>query len=130
MVERVTVHAYCSGAAKGGSSYVHVAGMILQAITNQKAITHKARKSEQSWGLVRGRTVSLTTDMKGEDMYHFLGKLINIVMPRIKDWNGVRATTGDNSGNLSFGFTPEVVAGFPEIEINYDAYPPKMIPVY
>ena len=71
----------------------------------------------------------MTVELKGEDMYHFLGKLINIVLPRIKDWNGVRATTGDSSGNLTFGLNPEVVAGFPEIEINYDAYPTKMIPV-
>ena len=62
-------------------------------------------------------------------MYHFLGKLIDVVLPRIKDWNGVRATTGDNSGNLSFGLNPEVVSGFPEIEVNYDAYPGKMMPV-
>lgn len=61
-------------------------------------------------------------------MYHFLDKVVNVVMPRIKDWRGVRATTGDNSGNLTFGFEPEVVSTFPEIENNYDAYPPKMIP--
>jgi large subunit ribosomal protein L5 len=129
MIERITVHAMVSGALKGGSGFLHVGGMILQTITNQRAVVHTARKNEQSWGLIRGRPVSLTVDLKGEDMYHFLGKLINVVLPRIKDWNGVRATTGDNSGNLSFGLNPEVVAGFPEIEINYDAYPTRMIPV-
>ena len=128
-VERITVHSYVRGAAKGDSSYIHVAGMLLQAITNQRAITHKARNGEAGWGVVKGRTVSVTSELKGEDMYHFLGKLINIVLPRIKDWNGVRATTGDNSGNLSFGLEPEMVSGFPEIEGNYDAYPGKMIPV-
>ncbi|EXJ62606.1 hypothetical protein A1O7_03044 [Cladophialophora yegresii CBS 114405] len=128
MVERVTVHAYCKGALKGGSGYLHVAGMILQAITNYRVEIHRARNNEQTWGLIKGRPVSMTVDLKGEDMYHFLGKLINVVLPRIKDWNGVRATTGDNSGNLSFGLNPDVVAGFPEIEINYDAYPTKMIP--
>lgn len=71
----------------------------------------------------------MTVDLKGEDMYHFLGKLITVVLPRIKDWRGVRATTGDSSGNLSFGLEPDTVALFPEIEVNYDAYPPKMIPV-
>lgn len=61
-------------------------------------------------------------------MYHFLSKLIDVVLPRIKDWNGIRATTGDSSGNLTFGLEPSVVGTFPEVEVNYDAYPPKMIP--
>ena len=129
MIERVTVHAFCRGALKGGSGFLHVPGMILQGITNHRVEIHRAKKNEQTWGLIRGRPVSMTVDLKGEDMYHFLGKLINVVLPRIKDWNGVRATTGDNSGNLSFGLNPDVVAAFPEIEINYDAYPTKMIPV-
>lgn len=129
MVERVTVHAYCKEALRGGSSHLHVAGMVLQAITNQRVNIHRARTNEANWNVIKGKPVSMTTGLKGEDMYHFLGKLINVVLPRIKDWNGVRGTTGDNSGNLSFGLPPEVVAGFPEIEANYDAYPGKMIPV-
>ncbi|KAL2408090.1 Large ribosomal subunit protein uL5m [Exophiala dermatitidis] len=128
MIERVTVHAYVKGALTGGSGFIHVAGMALQAITNHRVVTHESKKNEANWSLVRGKTVSMTVDLKGEDMYHFLGKLINVVLPRIKDWNGVRGTTGDNSGNLTFGLDPEAVAGFPEIETNYDAYPGKMIP--
>jgi len=121
MIERVTVHAYCKGAVHTGSSYIHVAGMVVQAITNSRVTTHKSKTGEAGFGLVKGKTVSMTADLKGEDMYHFLGKLINVVMPRIKDWHGVRATTGDGSGNLSFGLEPEVVGGFPEIEVNYDS---------
>ena len=121
----VTVHAH----TKGGSQPLHVAGLLVQSITNKRVITHQARKSETKWSVVRGKHVSVTVDLKGEDMYHFLGKLITVVLPRIKDWRGVRATTGDSSGNLSFGLEPDTVALFPEIEVNYDAYPPKMIPV-
>ncbi|KIW20600.1 hypothetical protein PV08_01175 [Exophiala spinifera] len=128
MVERVTVHAYVKEALKRGSSHLHVAGMVMQAITNHRAEIHRSRTNEATWGVIKGKPCSMTVDLKGEDMYHFLGKLIDVVLPRIKDWNGVRATTGDNSGNLSFGLNPEVVAGFPEIEVNYDAYPGKMIP--
>lgn len=101
----------------------------MQAITNHRVEVHRSRTNEATWGVIKGKPCSLTVDLKGEDMYHFLGKMIDVVLPRIKDWNGVRATTGDNSGNLSFGLNPEVVAGFPEIEVNYDAYPGKMIPV-
>jgi large subunit ribosomal protein L5 len=53
-------------------------------------------------------------------MYHFLSKCVDVVMPKIKDWRGVKGSSGDSSGNLAFGFTPEEVAMFPEVEINYD----------
>ncbi|KAK5204410.1 54S ribosomal protein L7, mitochondrial [Exophiala xenobiotica] len=128
MVERVTVHSYVKDALRGGSQHLHVAGMVLQAITNHRVQIHRARTNEAAWNVIKGKPCSMTVDLMGEDMYHFLGKLIDVVLPRIKDWNGVRATTGDNSGNLSFGLNPEVVSGFPEIEVNYDAYPGKMIP--
>ncbi len=121
MLERVTVHSYVKGAVQVGSSYLHVAGMVIQAITNARVTTHKSRSGESGWNLVKGKDhVAVTADLKGEDMYHFLAKLVDVVMPRIKDWNGVRATTGDSSGNLTLGLDPEVVGGFPEIEVNYD----------
>jgi large subunit ribosomal protein L5 len=122
MVERITVHTYVKAVIKEGSGPLHVAGMVLQAITNVRVQTHKSRTGESAWGLVPGKqTVAATASLKGEDMYHFLGKLVNVVLPRIKDWRGVQATTGDGSGNLTFGLDPEVVGGFPEVEINYDS---------
>lgn len=95
--------------------------MVVQAITNVRVTTHKSRMSEAAWGLIKDKTtVSMTAELQGEDMWHFLTKMIDVVMPRIKDWMGVRATTGDGSGNLSFGFEPEVVGMFPEVQGNYD----------
>jgi len=61
-------------------------------------------------------------------MYHFLAKVVDVVMPKIKDYKGASGGSGDGSGNLAFGFTSETVGMFPEIEVNYDSYPPKMIP--
>lgn len=129
MVERITLHTFVKEVIKQGSGPLHVAGMVLQAIANVRVETHKARAGVSEWGLVAGKhTVAATASLKGEDMYHFLGKLVKVVLPRMKDWRGVQATTGDGSGNLSFGLSPEVVGGFPEVEINYDSYPQKMIP--
>lgn len=121
-ITRITVHSYVRSAVNTASSApLHVAGMIIQAITNVRVETHKSRMSEAAWGLVKGKTTaSLTAELRGEDMWHFLAKCVDVVMPRIKDWMGVRATTGDGSGNLTFGFEPEVVALFPEVEVNYD----------
>ena len=122
MVERITLHTFVKQVIKQGSGPLHVAGMVLQAITNVRVQTHKARSGVSEWGIVAGKqTVAATASLTGEDMYHFLGKLVKVVLPRIKDWRGVQATTGDGSGNLSFGLDPEVVGGFPEVEINFDS---------
>ena len=120
-LEKIVVHTMASEAsALNDSSYLHVAGMVVQAITNVRVTTHAARKAVSQWGLKKGRFVSVTAELEREDMYHFLGKLVDLVLPRIKDWKGVKGTTGDSTGNLSFGLTNEAVALFPEIEVNYD----------
>lgn len=116
----VTVHAFIRGALEE-SSHLHVAGMAIQAITNVRVTTHPAKHNVQPWGLREGKYCSVSSEMKGEDMYHFLSKCVDVVMPRIKDWKGVKGSSGDSSGNISFGFGPEVVALFPEMEVNYDS---------
>ncbi|KAF2404670.1 ribosomal protein L5 [Trichodelitschia bisporula] len=126
-IERVTVHTMASEAIKD-SAYLHVAGMVVQAVTNVRAETHRARNSILQWGLKAGRYVSVTADLRGEDMHNFLAKVVEIVLPRIKEWRGLKGSSGDSTGNISFGIGAEGVALFPEVEVNYDMYPPKMIP--
>jgi large subunit ribosomal protein L5 len=109
-----------SSEASDDSAFLHVTGMAIQAITNVRVTTHKSRTGVQQWGLKKGKYVSVTADLKGEDMHHFLAKVIELVMPRIKDWKGVKGSSGDGTGNISFGFDAEAVALFPEIEVNYD----------
>ena len=123
----VTVHAFVRDATED-SANLHVASMVIQAITGQRCTAHAARTNVQNWGLRAGKFVSVSADLQGEAMYHFLGKLVDVVMPRIRDWRGIKGTSGDDNGNISFGFKPDVVALFPEVEVNYDSYPPKMIP--
>ncbi|KAJ5104515.1 hypothetical protein NUU61_001862 [Penicillium alfredii] len=129
VVERITIHSHVKGAIKENSSWLHVAGMAIQTISNVKVTTYKSKTSVPSWGVVPGRdTCAVKAELQGENMYHFLGKLIDVVLPRIKDWPGIKGSSGDSSGNITFGLAPESVAMFPEIEVNYDMYPPKMIP--
>ncbi|KAE8355502.1 ribosomal protein L5 domain-containing protein [Aspergillus coremiiformis] len=128
-LERITIHSYIKQAAQENSSWLHVAGMAVQAITNAKVETFKSKTSVATWSIVPGRdTVAVKAELRGEDMLHFFGKLVDVVLPRIKDWEGVKGSSGDSSGNITFGLEPENVALFPEIEVNYDMYPPKMIP--
>jgi large subunit ribosomal protein L5 len=95
--------------------------MAVQAISNVRVQTYKSKSSVSPWGIAPGRdTVAVKAELRGEDMQHFLGKLVDVVMPKIKDWKGVKGTSGDSSGNITFGLVPEAVALFPEIEVNYD----------
>lgn len=115
----VTVHSMVKE-ANNDSAYLHVAGMVVQAITNIRVEAHRATTSVSQWGAKAGRYVSVTAKLEREDAQNFLSKTVDIVMPRIKEWKGVKASSGDSAGNISFGFTPDQVALYPEIEVNYD----------
>ncbi|OJD24891.1 hypothetical protein ACJ73_03746 [Blastomyces percursus] len=128
-LDKITIHSYVNQVIDKGSAPLHVAGMAIQAISNVRVQTHKMKGNVAKWGVVPGKSyISVTAELKGEDMYHFFGKLVDVVMPRIKDWKGVKGSSGDSSGNIAFGLEPDMVALFPEIEVNYDMYPPAMIP--
>ena len=107
--------------AQENSAHLHIAGMALQAITNVRAVPHRARHNVVGWGLRLGKYVSLTSTMEREDALHFLEKLIDVVLPKIKEWKGIPGSSGDGHGNMSLGLTPAQLALFPEIEINYDS---------
>ncbi|KAB8349570.1 hypothetical protein FH972_023594 [Carpinus fangiana] len=126
-LEAITVHSFVSKATEDSSS-LHVAGMALQAITGVRAQAHAAKHNVVQWGIRAGKHLSVTCEIKGEDAYHFLAKTVDVVLPRIKDWKGVKGSSGDSSGNIAFGLTPDVLALYPEIEVNYDSYPAKLIP--
>lgn len=121
-IERITIHSYVkNAAAERNSSWLHVAGIAVQAISNVRVETFKSKSNVAPWGIASGRdTVAVKAELFGENMYHFLGKLVDVVLPRIKDWEGVKGSSGDSSGNITFGLIPENVALFPELEINYD----------
>ncbi|KAH0559516.1 hypothetical protein GP486_003973 [Trichoglossum hirsutum] len=110
------------------SAHLHVAGMVVQAITGVRATSCKSKKSVAGFNLREGKYISVKAEVAGEAMYHFLSRLVDVVLPKIKDWKGAKGSSGDSSGNIAFGLTPEAVGLFPEVEVNYDMYPPKMIP--
>ncbi|KAI9721509.1 MAG: hypothetical protein M1812_002271 [Candelaria pacifica] len=118
-LQRVTIHCMVKGAIQE-SAYLHIAGMIVQAISGVRVVTHATRTSVAQWGLRANKHISVTAEIEGEAMYHFIGKCVDVVLPRIKDWKGVKGSSGDSSGNISFGITPEAMALFPEVEVNYD----------
>ncbi|PUU73344.1 ribosomal protein L5 domain-containing protein [Tuber borchii] len=123
----ITVHSMVRQAMKD-SAHLHAAGMVVQSITGVRASVHKSKENIAMWELRSGKTISVTAQVKGRSAYRFLSQLIDVVLPRIKDWKGVAGGSGDSSGNITFGMSSEAVSMFPEIEVNYDMYPPKMVP--
>jgi large subunit ribosomal protein L5 len=91
-------------------------GEQLMAITGQKPKTCAARKSIAGFHLRAGDPIGLKVTLRGERMYQFMDKLISIVLPRVKDFQGIPTTAFDGRGNYSLGLDEQIV--FPEI--NYD----------
>ncbi|MDP3901810.1 MAG: 50S ribosomal protein L5 [bacterium] len=86
----------------------------LADITGQKASERPARKSIATFKLRAGTIVGLQVTLRGQRMEHFLNKLNNIVIPRIRDFRGIDLKKIDENGNLSFGIKEHIV--FPEIK--------------
>ncbi|KAI1003758.1 hypothetical protein K3495_g4450 [Podosphaera aphanis] len=126
-IKEITVHSFIKEAVDD-SAYLHTAGMLLQAVTGVRAQVHNAKRSVSAWKLREGTPIAVSATMNGNMASEFLDKCIHLVFPKLKDWPGIKGTTGDNSGNLAWGFSREGVILFPEVQVNYDMYPPKMIP--
>mgnify|MGYP000933636562 FL=1 len=86
----------------------------LTLITGQKPRIAKARVSIATFKLREGDKIGMSVTLRGQRMYDFLEKLVKIVFPRVKDFNGVDLKAFDGRGNISFGFSEQLV--FPEID--------------
>jgi large subunit ribosomal protein L5 len=86
----------------------------LTKITGQKPLVTKSRKAIASFKLRAGLAVGAKVTLRGARMYEFLDRLINIAMPRIRDFRGVSARSFDGQGNYSLGVKEQII--FPEIQ--------------
>ncbi len=86
----------------------------LTTITGQKPITMKARKSIANFKLREGRLIGAKVTLRGDRMWAFLDRLLNIALPRVRDFRGVSANAFDGRGNYTLGLRDQLV--FPEIE--------------
>lgn len=86
----------------------------LSAITGQKPVITKARKSIANFKLREGRAIGTAVTLRGEKMWAFLDRLMNIVLPRVRDFRGVSAESFDGRGNYTLGLKEQII--FPEIE--------------
>lgn len=95
---------------------VEIATTTLSQITGQKPKINKAKKSIASFKLREGDKIGVVVNLRGKRMYDFYGKLVGIVLPRIRDFRGVPLKSFDGRGNYSLGFAESSV--FPEIDIS------------
>lgn len=100
----------------------------LQAVSGARTEITRVNKGVSQFGIMRGKPGGVKVTLWGDQAHELMDKMVHLVFPRIKEWKGVRFTTGDESGNVGWGFKPEEFALFPEIELNYDAFPPRVSP--
>jgi len=104
------------GAAIKDKKNIESASLDLSLITGQKSVITKAKKSIAGFKLREGMPIGVKSTLRRSRMYEFLDRLINIAMPRIRDFRGVSKKNFDGHGNFNFGIKEHIVFS----EINYD----------
>jgi large subunit ribosomal protein L5 len=102
------------GEAKDNDKALDAAVGDVTTITGQRPALIKARKSVANFKLRAGQTIGIKTTLRGRRMWYFLDKLVNVALPRIRDFRGVSPEGFDGRGNYSLGLREQVV--FPEID--------------
>ena len=98
------------------TKFIEAAVKDLEAITGQKPVVTKARKSIAGFKLREGQPIGCKVTLRGENMYNFMDKLIKLALPRVRDFRGISKTAFDGRGNYTLGIKEQLI--FPEI--NYD----------
>ncbi len=104
------------GAAIQDKKKLETAAEELTQIAGQRAVKTRAKKSIAGFKLREGMEIGCMVTLRGDRMYEFLDRLINVAFPRIKDFRGIKATGFDGHGNFSVGITEQLI--FPEIDFD------------
>ncbi|MBD5491404.1 MAG: 50S ribosomal protein L5 [Lachnospiraceae bacterium] len=102
------------GEAKENAKVLEAAVSDMEIITGQKAIITKAKHSIANFKIREGQSIGCKTTLRGDKMYEFLDRLVNLALPRVRDFRGVSANSFDGRGNYALGIKEQII--FPEIE--------------
>ena len=102
------------GEAKDNAKLLDAAIADMEKITGQKAVVCKAKKSVANFKLREGMAIGCKVTLRGEKMYEFVDRLINLSLPRVRDFRGVNPNAFDGRGNYALGIKEQLI--FPEIE--------------
>ena len=114
-LDKVVINVGC-GEARDNPKIIDAIVSDLSKITGQRPVICKAKKSVANFKLREGMAIGCKVTLRGERMYEFLDKLMNISLPRVRDFRGVSKTAFDGRGNYTLGVKEQII--FPEI--NYD----------
>ena len=102
------------GEAKENAKLLEAAVKDLETITGQKAVTTKAKNSVANFKIREGMPIGCKVTLRGEKMYEFLDRLVNLALPRVRDFRGINPNAFDGRGNYALGIKEQLI--FPEIE--------------
>ena len=102
------------GEAKDNAKVLESAVKDMEAITGQKVVTTKAKNSIANFKIREGLPIGCKVTLRGEKMYEFLDRLVNLALPRVRDFRGVNPNAFDGRGNYALGIKEQII--FPEIE--------------
>lgn len=102
------------GEAKDNAGVIDKARVYLTALAGQKPMVTKAKKSIASFKVAQGQPIGMMVTLRGTRMYAFLDKLINIVLPKVRDFKGISDKSFDSFGNLNIGLREQII--FPEVD--------------
>ncbi len=102
------------GEAKENAKLLDSAIADMELITGQKAVATKARKSVANFKIREGMAIGCKTTLRGDKMYEFADRLINLALPRVRDFRGVNPNGFDGRGNYALGIREQLI--FPEVE--------------
>ena len=112
-VEKIVINMGVSDAV-GNPKAMDAAVSDLTQISGQKPIVTKAKKSISAFKVREGMSIGTKVTLRGERMYHFLDKLLNVALPRVRDFRGISPKAFDGRGNYSLGVKEQLI--FPEME--------------
>ncbi len=102
------------GEAKENAKILEAAVKDMETITGQKAIVTKAKHSIANFKIREGMPIGCKVTLRGEKMYEFLDRLVNLALPRVRDFRGINPNAFDGRGNYALGIKEQLI--FPEIE--------------
>ena len=102
------------GEAKENAKILEAAVKDMETITGQKAVVTKAKKSVANFKIREGMAIGCKVTLRGEKMYEFFDRLINLALPRVRDFRGINPNAFDGRGNYALGIKEQLI--FPEIE--------------
>jgi large subunit ribosomal protein L5 len=112
-LEKVVINVGC-GADKENSKAIDAISSDLAAITGQKPIVCRARKSVANFKLREGMPIGVKVTLRGAKMWEFVDRLFNIALPRVRDFRGINPNSFDGRGNYNMGIKEQLI--FPEID--------------